>query len=47
MSLARLYQHQKKKKEARELVSNALGRFKEGFETRDLVAAKELIDELR
>lgn len=46
VSLARLYQHQKKKKEARELVSNALGRFKEGFETKDLLAAKELIDAL-
>ena len=46
VSLATLYQHQKKKKEARQLLSNVYGRFKEGFETRDLLAAKELLAEL-
>jgi DNA-binding winged helix-turn-helix (wHTH) protein/tetratricopeptide (TPR) repeat protein len=46
VSLAKLYQHQKKKKEARQVLSNAYGRFKEGFETRDLRIAKELLDEL-
>lgn len=46
VSLATLYQHQKKKKEARQVLSNAYGRFREGFETRDLAAAKELLDEL-
>ncbi len=46
VSLATLYQHQKKKKEARQLLSNAYGRFKEGFETRDLLVAKELLADL-
>jgi hypothetical protein len=46
LSLATLYQHQKKKKEARQLLSNVYGHFKEGFETRDLLAAKELLAEL-
>ena len=46
VSLAKLYQHQKKKKEARQLLSNAYGRFREGFDTPDLVAAKELLDGL-
>ncbi len=46
VSLARMYRHQKKKKEARQLLSNAYGQFKEGFGTRDLLDAKELLDEL-
>jgi DNA-binding winged helix-turn-helix (wHTH) protein/tetratricopeptide (TPR) repeat protein len=46
VSLAQLYQHQKKKKEARHLLSDAYGRFKEGFETKDLRAAKELLEDL-
>jgi tetratricopeptide (TPR) repeat protein len=46
VSLARLYRHQKKKKEAREALSNAFGRFREGFETHDLAAAKAMLDEL-
>jgi tetratricopeptide (TPR) repeat protein len=46
VSLARLYQQHKKKKEARQLLSNAYSRFKEGFETRDLLDAKALLDEL-
>jgi DNA-binding winged helix-turn-helix (wHTH) protein/tetratricopeptide (TPR) repeat protein len=45
-SLAKLYQHQKKKKEAQQRLSEAYTRFKEGFETQDLLAAKELLDEL-
>ncbi|HLX37919.1 MAG TPA: hypothetical protein VKR29_08960, partial [Candidatus Binataceae bacterium] len=46
VSLARLYQHQKKKKDARQLLSNVYGRFKEGLDTRDLSDAKALLDEV-
>jgi predicted ATPase len=46
VSLARLYQHQKKKKDARQLLSNVYGRFKEGLDTRDLRDAKALLDEV-
>jgi predicted ATPase len=46
LSLARMYQHQKKKKEARELLAKSYGHFKEGFDTRDLLDAKALLDEL-
>ena len=35
-----------KEEEARQLLSNVYGRFKEGFETRDLLAAKKLLAEL-
>jgi DNA-binding winged helix-turn-helix (wHTH) protein/tetratricopeptide (TPR) repeat protein len=46
LSLAKLYHHQKKKKEAHQRLSHAYDRFKEGFETKDLLDAKELLDEL-
>jgi len=46
MSLSRLYQHQKRRKKARELVSQVYNRFTEGFDTRDLREAKVLLEEL-
>jgi class 3 adenylate cyclase/DNA-binding winged helix-turn-helix (wHTH) protein/predicted ATPase len=46
MSLARLWQHQSKRGEARELLAPIYGWFTEGFDTADLYEAKALLDEL-
>jgi predicted ATPase len=46
MSLARLWRNQGKVSEARELLASVYGWFTEGFETRDLLEAKALLDEL-
>ncbi len=45
-SLSNLWKHQKKKKEARQVLSVAYGRFTEGFETAELKAAKSLLAQL-
>jgi class 3 adenylate cyclase/predicted ATPase len=46
MSLARLWQEQGKRAEARELLAPIYGWFTEGFDTADLQEAKALLDEL-
>jgi predicted ATPase len=46
MSLARLWQQQGKRDEARELLAPIYGWFTEGFDTADLQEAKVLLDEL-
>ena len=46
MSLARLWQRQGKRAEARELLAPIYGWFTEGFDTLDLKEAKALLDEL-
>ena len=46
MSLGRLWQSQGKNKEAEKLLSEVYSWFTEGFETRDLLAAKQLREEL-
>jgi predicted ATPase len=46
MSLARLWQHQGKQAEARELLAPIYGWFTEGFDTADLHDAKALLNEL-
>jgi len=46
MSLARLWQRQGKKKEARQMLADIDNWFTEGFETKDLQEAKMLLDEL-
>jgi predicted ATPase len=46
MSLARLWQHQGKRGEARELLAPVYGWFTEGFDTADLQDAKALLNEL-
>jgi len=46
MSLARLWRDQGKPQQARELLAPVYGWFTEGFDTRDLKEAKELLDEL-
>jgi adenylate cyclase len=46
MSLCRLLRRQGKEKEARKLLANIYNWFTEGFETPDLIEAKELMDEL-
>jgi len=46
MSLARLWQQQGKKEEARQMLAEIYGWFTEGFETKDLQEAKALLDEL-
>jgi predicted ATPase/DNA-binding winged helix-turn-helix (wHTH) protein len=46
MSLARLRVEQKRAAEARQLVASTLERFKEGFETTDLAAARRFVDQL-
>jgi predicted ATPase len=46
MSLARLWQHQGKHVEARELLAPVYGWFTEGFDTADLQEAKALLDAL-
>jgi predicted ATPase len=46
LSLARLYCAHKREREAREILSPTYAWFTEGFTTRDLVEAKELLDQL-
>jgi predicted ATPase len=46
MSLARLWQHQGKTKEAHGMLSEIYGWFTEGFDTKDLQEAKALLEEL-
>jgi len=46
MSLARLWQQQGKRAEARELLAPIYGWFTEGFDTADLQDAKALLEEL-
>ena len=46
MSLARLWQQQGKRDEARELLAPVYGWFTEGFDTADLQEAKALLEEL-
>jgi predicted ATPase len=46
MSLSRLWQRQKKRDEARQLLGNVYGWFTEGFDTADLKAAMALLEEL-
>jgi predicted ATPase len=46
-SLARLWRKQGNRSEARALLAPVYGWFTEGFDTRDLVEAKALLDELR
>src|SRR5215468_8941144 len=46
MSLARLWQHQGKRAEARDLLAPVYGWFTEGFDTADLQEARALLDEL-
>ena len=47
VSLAGLWCDQGKRAEAGDLLAPIYGRFTEGFDTPDLVAAKMLLDELR
>ena len=47
MSLARLWQHQGKRTEARELLAPIYSWFTEGFDTADLQDAKALLEDLR
>jgi predicted ATPase len=46
MSLARLWRDQGKQQQARELLAPVYGWFTEGFDTRDLKEAKDLLDKL-
>jgi len=46
ISLARLWQKQSKKAEARQMLAEIYGWFTEGFDTKDLQEAKVLLDEL-
>jgi predicted ATPase len=46
MSLARLWQHQGKRAEARDLLAPIYGWFTEGFNTADLQDARALLEEL-
>jgi predicted ATPase len=46
-SLARLWQQQGKQKEAHKMLSETYNWFTEGFDTKDLQEAKELLEELR
>jgi predicted ATPase len=45
-SLARLWQGQGKRKKAHELLAPIYGWFTEGFDTKDLIEAKALLNEL-
>ena len=45
-SLARLWQSQGKHKEAHDLLAPVYNWFTEGFDTKDLIEAKALLDEL-
>jgi len=44
LTLARLRARQERGQEGRELVSSVCARFSEGFEMRDLQAARELVE---
>jgi predicted ATPase len=46
MSLARLWQRQDKKDDARQMLAAIYGWFTEGFDTKDLQEAKALLQEL-
>jgi predicted ATPase len=46
LSLARLYRAHQREKEARDVLSPIYAWFTEGFTTRDLVEAKDLLDQL-
>jgi len=46
MSLARLWQHQGKRTEARQLLAEIYNWFTEGFDTADLQEARALLEEL-
>jgi len=46
MSLARLWQQQGKKKQARKMLAEIYGWFTEGFDTKDLQEAQALLGEL-
>jgi predicted ATPase len=46
MSLSRLWQHQGKQAEARQMLAKIYGWFTEGFDTKDLQEAKALLEEL-
>ena len=46
MSIARLYRNQGRRGEAWSLLAQIYDRFTEGFDTRDLLEAKVLLDEL-
>ena len=46
MSLSRLWRQQGKKNEARQMLAEVYGWFTEGFDTKDLQEAKELLQEL-
>ncbi len=46
MSLARLWQQQGKKAEARQMLANVYNWFTEGFDTKDLQEAKALLEAL-
>jgi len=46
MSLSRLWQHQDKRDQARELLAPIYGWFTEGFDTADLQEARALLEEL-
>ncbi|HEV8712104.1 MAG TPA: hypothetical protein VGX03_04665 [Candidatus Binatia bacterium] len=47
MSLARLWQQQDKRNEARQLLAEIYGWFTEGFDTADLKEARALLEELQ
>jgi predicted ATPase len=46
MSLARLWQQQRKKKQAHKMLAEIYGWFTEGFDTKDLREANALLEEL-
>jgi hypothetical protein len=46
MSPTRLWQHQGKKAEVRQLLAEIYGWFTEGFDTKDLQEAKALLEKL-
>jgi predicted ATPase len=46
MSLARLWQQQGKKEDARQMLAEIYGWFTEGFETKDLQETRALLDKL-
>ena len=46
VSLARLWQHQGKSREAQQMLSEIYNWFTEGFDTKDLQEAKALLEEL-
>jgi predicted ATPase len=46
MSLARLWESQRRRSDARAHLASAYGRFTEGFQTADVKAAREFLSEL-